>query len=47
MGRIGWVADPGVVREILELARLPHLEIEGIFTHFAAADETDKGYTRE
>lgn len=47
MGRIGWVAGPGAVREILELARLPHLEVEGIFTHFAAADAADKRYTLE
>ena len=30
---------------MLELARLPHLEVEGIFTHFAVADSSDKGYT--
>lgn len=47
MGRIGWVAGPGAVREILELARNPHLEVEGIFTHFAAADASDKRYTLE
>jgi alanine racemase len=47
MGRIGWVAGPDAVREILELAVNPHLEVEGIFTHFAAADLTDKGYTKE
>ncbi len=45
MGRIGWVSGPGAVREMLELARLPHLEVEGIFTHFAVADSSDKGYT--
>ncbi|BAF58841.1 alanine racemase [Pelotomaculum thermopropionicum SI] len=47
MGRIGWLAGPGAVREILELARLPQLEVEGIFTHFAAADAADKRYTLE
>lgn len=47
MGRIGWVAGPGAAREILELARIPHLEIEGLFTHFAAADASDKSYTLE
>ncbi len=45
MGRIGWVCCPDVVGEILELAREPHLEIEGIFTHFASADVRDKTYT--
>jgi alanine racemase len=47
MGRIGWVAGPEAVREILELAGNPHLEIEGIFTHFATADAADKSYTKE
>jgi alanine racemase len=47
MGRIGWLADPHAVKEILELACMPHLEIEGIFTHFATADEPDKRYALE
>lgn len=47
MGRIGWLAGPGAAREIMDLARLPHLEVEGIFTHFAAADESDKAYSLE
>lgn len=47
MGRIGWVAGRRAVQEILELARLPCLEVEGIFTHFAAADDPDKRYTAE
>jgi len=46
MGRIGWVAGRGIVQEILRLAKIPHLEIEGIFTHFADADADDKNYTR-
>ncbi len=28
-----------------KLKTLPHLEVEGIFTHFATADETDKSFT--
>ncbi|TEB10522.1 alanine racemase [Pelotomaculum propionicicum] len=47
MGRIGWAVGPGAVKEILELARNPHLEVEGIFTHFAASDAADKRYTLE
>jgi len=47
MGRIGWAVGSGAVREILELARNPHLEVEGIFTHFAAADAADKKYALE
>jgi alanine racemase len=45
MGRLGWHDSPHLVQDILELARQPNLELEGIFTHFAAADEKDKSYT--
>lgn len=47
MGRLGWVAGPEAIREILEIAVIPNIEIEGIFTHFAAADSFDKRYTLE
>ncbi|MGM0472063.1 MAG: alanine racemase [Bacillota bacterium] len=44
MGRIGLQPD-----EVLDLMRrideLSNLEVEGIYTHFAAADEGDKEYT--
>lgn len=46
MHRIGMKADAQTAREIAEMAKLPHLEIEGIFTHFATADDEDKSYTR-
>lgn len=50
MSRIGFVADDGdnkeIVNEILKVARLPYIEIEGIFSHFATSDETDGAYTR-
>lgn len=45
MHRIGMKADERAVAEILEMAKLPGLEIEGLFTHFAVADEVDKTYT--
>lgn len=48
MGRIGLVpALAASVQEALNIARLPHLALEGIFTHFATADEHDKTYTRQ
>lgn len=31
---------------ICRVARLPNIEMDGIFTHFASADETDSTYTR-
>ncbi|RJQ28947.1 MAG: alanine racemase [Peptococcaceae bacterium] len=47
MGRVGWPAEPPAAREILSVASLPGLEIEGIFTHFATADSKDKTYAAE
>jgi alanine racemase len=44
MGRIGFLPDKSARREILDIASLPGLEIEGIFTHFATADALDKRY---
>ena len=45
MHRIGMPANEATVQEILKIAKLPGLVIEGIFTHFAVADEVDKAYT--
>jgi len=49
MGRVGFRAEePETVDKILEISRLPGVEIEGIFTHFAVADEEDgEEYTRK
>jgi alanine racemase len=48
MGRLGVRA--GQVEEVLALLRairaLPHIEIEGIFTHFAMADTSDQAHVR-
>jgi len=46
MGRIGFMVGADGVREIKRISRLEGLNPEGIYTHFAAADETDKSYTR-
>lgn len=46
MGRIG-----ASIRDAADLAeaitRLPNVELEGVFSHFAAADSLDKSFTRE
>lgn len=42
MTRIGYRDVKKDVPEILEISKLPGIEIEGIFTHFARADEADK-----
>ncbi len=57
MGRLGLLPDsprismlgkhlPGNTLRVIEsISRLPHVEIEGVFTHFASADSQDKTYT--
>ena len=45
MGRIGLQPDWDSVQLIKKISLLPNLVIEGIFTHFAAADAVDKAYT--
>ncbi|MFZ5354464.1 MAG: alanine racemase [Bacillota bacterium] len=44
MGRIGLQPTMESVELIRRIHSLPNLIIEGIFTHFAAADEKDKSY---
>jgi alanine racemase len=45
MGRFGLLPDEAL-DFIRRLRRLPGLILEGIYTHFAAADSADKSYTR-
>ncbi len=47
MGRIGIRPDDTGITIVQEMAKLPGLVIEGIFTHFAKADEKDKAFTHE
>jgi alanine racemase len=59
MGRMGLLPDirrcvtegvnsgPGAVEEILGIAALKNLRLEGIWTHFAVSDAVDKSYTRQ
>jgi alanine racemase len=42
MNRIGIRADENAAQQILQIAALEHIHIEGIFTHFARADEKNK-----
>ncbi len=47
MSRIGFLADSAkTVDEILRVSELPGVFVEGLFTHFATADETDESYTK-
>jgi len=48
MSRIGFVASEGnekIVDEIIELSKLPNIEVEGIFSHFSTSDEKGHDYT--
>ena len=45
MSRIGYQVTEESADEIAQIAKLPHIMIEGIFTHFSRADETDKTFT--
>ena len=47
MSRIGVSPTKESAQMIKEMSMLPGIEIEGMFTHFARADETDKASARE
>ena len=45
MGRIGYRVNEDSANEIVEISKLPNIEVNGMFTHFSTADEADKTYT--
>ena len=47
MNRLGFEADDAGIALMTSLAGLPGLELEGLFSHFARADEEDGTPTRE
>ncbi len=46
MSRIGFLPNEDAVEKILEINKLENINIEGMYTHFAKADETDKGHAK-
>ncbi len=42
MGRIGFPCDAAGIQDIVAISKMPGIVIEGIFTHYSKADETDK-----
>ena len=51
MSRIGYVCSGSDSRDrildsICDIAKLPNIEIDGIFSHFAKADEKERDYTK-
>lgn len=47
MGRIGLLPGEEVVDFVQRALQIPQLELEGLFTHYATADEENKSYTLE
>ena len=46
MSRIGYQITKEAADEIAQIGKLPHILLEGMFTHFSKADEKDKSFTR-
>lgn len=47
MGRLGFLTDIDAAGEIMKIAALPGVELEGMFTHFAVSDIKDKEYSKK
>ncbi|WP_042170509.1 alanine racemase [Paenibacillus gorillae] len=47
MGRLGLLGVQAVADFIERALKVPQLEVEGLFTHFARADELDKSHTKQ
>lgn len=47
MSRIGLQVNDSSVENILRMSQMPRIKMEGLFTHFAKADETDKTFTEQ
>ncbi len=47
MSRLGFPICEESVDAIERISKMPHLQMEGMFTHFAKADEEDKSFTEK
>ncbi len=47
MGRLGFLPTEKSISDIMKIFKLPNIDIEGIFTHFATADSKNKTYTMQ
>ena len=45
MGRIGYLDNEIAMRDITKIKKLKNVYVEGIFSHFATADEKNKDFT--
>ncbi|NLY18345.1 MAG: alanine racemase [Clostridiaceae bacterium] len=46
MSRVGFQPGYKAIKDVVEINNLPGIVIEGLFTHFASADEVDQSYTK-
>ncbi len=46
MSRLGFQPNKETVETIKQIVHLPNIKVEGLFTHFAVADEIDKPFTK-
>lgn len=47
MNRIGFLPDDNSFNEIIAIAKLPNMKVNGIYSHFAISDEWDKTFTEK
>lgn len=47
MTRLGFLPNEESIMDIERISLLPNISIDGIYSHFVKADETDKTYSRE
>ena len=47
MGRIGFLPNEESIAVVKQIQKLPNIEIEGVFTHFAKADMKGREYTKQ
>ena len=45
MSRVGFFPTEESIEDIIKISKLPKINIEGIFTHFASSDEENKSFT--
>ena len=46
MSRLGFAVSAESAQAVLRISRMPNLVMEGMYTHFAKADEADKQFTK-
>lgn len=46
MSRLGFKSEDKTIEEIIKITELSNIYLEGIFSHFACADETDKTFAK-